>query len=191
VVGLLIGTELNGKSFMRYLETGDKSTLDAAGQGVVGSGYKPFLELFEKADAAMMRVRNEGADPKQAAKEICALFKGVNYVPTYFKWHDTSVRTTPAFTIGGMTRMYFWYLFKSPRCVFQDLYGWKPLTAYGYIFSAIMKNVRLARRRRRGYIRDVFMPWNKEWTDVEQSPRSEALKPAAAVTEMQVSSAVK
>jgi FADH2 O2-dependent halogenase len=139
VVGLLVGTELNGKMYLRYLATGDKSFLDAkiTVTGVLGSDFTPFRELFEKAAAQMDAVR-AGADPKVAARTI-------------------------RFTIGGMTRMYFWYLFRSPRAVFNELYGWKPWTAYRYIFSSILRNMGLSRRRTRGYIRDVFLPWNKEW----------------------------
>jgi tetracycline 7-halogenase / FADH2 O2-dependent halogenase len=191
VVGLLIGTELNGKLFVRYLETGDKAILDASPQGshsgVLGSDYKPFRELFERASAEMDRVRT-GADPKMAAARIREMFRGLDYVPTYFRWHDAAVRTTPAFTVGGMTRMYFWYRLRSPRPVFEELYGWKPLTAYGYIFSSILKNIGLARRRRRGYIRDVFQAWNNEWTEPEQLPRSAAPEARAPLPQIQVTS---
>ena len=173
VVGLLIGTELNAKPFIRYLETGDKAELQASKQGshsgVLGSDYKPFRELFERASAEMDAVRG-GADPKHAAARIREMFRGIDYVPTYFRWHDPAVRTTPAFTIGGMTRMYFWYLLRAPRPVFNELYGWKPLTAYGYIFSSILKNIRLSRRRSSGYIRDVFQAWNREWTAARATP---------------------
>jgi FADH2 O2-dependent halogenase len=164
VVGLLVGTEVNGKTYLQFLENGDKSFLDArkSVRGAIGSDYKPFNELFNRAHDQMEAVRN-GADPKQAATTIREMFRGLDYVPTYFKWHDRSVRTTPAFTIGGMTRMYFWYLLKSPKAVFSDLYGWKPWTAYIYIFQSILKMTGLSRRRSRGYVRDVFKAWNLEW----------------------------
>jgi tetracycline 7-halogenase / FADH2 O2-dependent halogenase len=191
VVGLLIGTELNAKPIIRFLETGDKAELQASKQGshsgVLGSDYKPFRELFERASAEMDGVR-AGANPAEAAARIREMFRGIDFVPTYFRWHDPSVRTTPAFTIGGMTRMYFWYLLRAPRAVFNDLYGWKPMAAYGYIFSSILKNIRLARRRRRGFIRDVFQAWNQEWTDAEQLPRSPAIVNPAPVQQVHASS---
>src|SRR5580658_2488418 len=191
VVGLLIGTELNGKMFVRYLETGDKAILEASPQGshsgVLGSDYKPFRELFERAAAEMDRVR-AGADPKIAAGRIREMFRSLDYVPTYFRWHDPAVRTTPAFTVGGMTRMYFWYRLRSPRPVFDELYGWNPFTAYGYIFSSILKNMGLARRRSRGYIHDVFKAWNREWAAPEYLARSEAPQPPAPVPQVQVTS---
>lgn len=194
VVGLLIGTELNGKLFVKYLETGDKTILEASRHaphtGVIGSEYKPFREVFERAAQEMDQVR-AGANPKEAAARIRELFASVDYVPAYFRWHDASVRTTPAFTVGGMTRMYFWYLFRSPRNVFQELYGWKPLTAYGYILSSILRKSGLARRRRRSYIRDVFKAWNREWAEPEHAPRSPAFEPAAPVSEVHAASSGK
>jgi tetracycline 7-halogenase / FADH2 O2-dependent halogenase len=185
VVGLLVGTEMNGKTYLQYLETGDLSVLDTkkSARGVLGSDFKPFRELFERASNEMDAVRN-GKNPKEAANDIRAMFRGLNYVPTYFKWHDASVRTTPAFTIGGMTRMYFWYLFKAPRAVFNELYGWKPWTAYAYIFSSIFKHSKIQRRRSRGYVRDVFKAWNQEFTEPDQLPRPTAsakLQPASVV----------
>jgi hypothetical protein len=164
VVGLLVGTELNGKTYLKFIESGDKSVLDAkkSARGVLGSDFKPFSELFERASSEMDNVR-AGGDAKEAANNIRAMFRGLDFVPTYFKWHNKAVRTTPAFTIGGMTRMYFWYLFKSPRLVFQELYGWKPWTAYKYILVSILHNMSISRRRTRGYVRDVFKAWNKEW----------------------------
>jgi FADH2 O2-dependent halogenase len=185
VVGLLVGTELNGKTYLQYLETGDVSGLDAkkSARGVLGSDFQQFSELFERASAEMDGVR-AGGNPKAAANNIREMFRGLNYVPAYFKWHDPAVRTTPAFTIGGMTRMYFWYLFKSPRAVFNELYGWKPWTAYAYIFSSIFKHSKLQRRRSRGYVRDVFKAWNTEFTEPDQLPRptaSEKRPPAPVV----------
>jgi len=178
-VGLLVGTELNAKTYLQFVESGDKSVLDAkkSVRGVLGSDFKPFRELFERASNEMDNVR-AGGDPKAAANNIRELFRGLDYVPTYFQWHDKVVRTTPAFTIGGMTRMYFWYLFKSPRAVFEELYGWKPFTAYKYIFMSILHTMGLNRRRTNSYIRDVFKAWNKEW--VRPKEAQPAMAPARA-----------
>ena len=121
----------------------------------------------------MEKVR-AGGDPTVAAGNIREMFRGLDYVPTYFQWHDKAVRTTPAFTIGGMTRMYFWYLFKSPRTVFHELYGWKPWTAYKYILMSILRTGRFNRRRTRSYVRDVFKAWNKEWVLPKEAQASTA-----------------
>jgi FADH2 O2-dependent halogenase len=182
VVGLLVGTEVNGKSYLRFIETGDKANLDAktAVRGAIGSDYAPFRELFERASAEMDGVR-AGADPKAAATRIREMFRGLDYVPTYFKWADRSVRTTPAFTIGGMTRMYFWYRLRAPKAVFQELYGWSPVTAYKYIFGSILKMTGLSRRRTFSYVRDVFKAWNLEWRRAKAEKRPQLPAPAGAL----------
>jgi FADH2 O2-dependent halogenase len=194
VVGLLIGTEQNAKLYVRYLQTKDRSVLDesrhAPYTGVLGSEFQPFRELFERASAEMDRVRS-GTDPKEVAARIRAMFQSLNYVPTYFRWHDASVRTTPAFTVGGVTRMYFWYLFRSPRAVFEQLYGWNPMVAYSYIASSILSNMRLARRRSRAYIRDVFKAWNNEWVTPEKVSRVVPEERRAPLTEVEVNSVAK
>jgi hypothetical protein len=147
-------------------------------RGVLGSDFKPFRELFERASDEMDKVR-AGGDAKVAANNIREMFRGLDYVPTYFQWHDKSVRTTPAFTVGGMTRMYFWYLFKSPRAVFNELYGWKPWTAYKYILKSILHNMGLNRRRTNSYIRDVFKAWNNEGILPQKAQPAKA--PAGAI----------
>jgi tetracycline 7-halogenase / FADH2 O2-dependent halogenase len=168
VVGLLVGTELNGQLYVRYIDKKDKRILDEAAHpphtGVLGSEFEPFRQLFERAAAEMDSVRAGITSNKEAANNIREMFRSLNFVPSYFRWHDPSVRTTPAFTIWGMTRMYFWYLLRSPRQVFQELYGWKPTTAYFYIFRTLCRNAALGWRRAFGYARDTFRAWNREWT---------------------------
>ena len=191
VVGLLVGTELNAKTYLQFIESGDKSVLDAkkSVRGVLGSDFKQFSELFDRACGQMDKVR-AGGDPKEAANNIRELFRGLDFVPTYFKWHDKSVRTTPAFTVGGMTRMYFWYLFKSPRKVFQELYGWRPWTAYKYVLMSILHTMGLNRRRTNSYIRDVFTAWNKEWMlPKESQPALNPVGPSVPVAAAQASAA--
>jgi hypothetical protein len=69
-----------------------------------------------------------------------------------------------------MTRMYFWFLFRSPRHLRKPLFDWNPFTAYLYIAKSVLENSRLSRRRNRFYIRDVFRAWNADWK-VASKPR--------------------
>jgi FADH2 O2-dependent halogenase len=188
VVGLLIGTALNANLYLRYLETKDKRVLDETEKepytGVLGLGFPEFRQLFDRALDEINAVR-AGGDPQKAGDNIRSLFKALPYVPTYFQWHDAKSRTTPAFTCWGMTRMYFWYILKSPRHVRKLLFDWKPLTAYMFILSSIWESNRLSRRRKSFYIRDVFKAWNKDWVTEStpegpvkelQTPRASELK---------------
>ena len=167
VSGLLVGTELNADLYMRYLETKDRAVLDGTGQApynhVLGSGFGPQREVFDAAHAAMERFRAGEATAAEAAADIRGLFADTSFIPKYWRWHDPSVRTTPAFTLWGMTRLYFWHRLKTPREIGRQLYGWGPGTAYRYVFRSILDQSRHSRRRRNTFVRDVFKAWNRDW----------------------------
>jgi tetracycline 7-halogenase / FADH2 O2-dependent halogenase len=167
VVALFIGTALNASLYLRYLETKDKRVLDQSGKEpysvLLGGKFAVFQELYRQALAEMDRVRDGQTSPAEAAQKIRGLFKGIKYLPTYWRWHERVVRTTPAFTIWGMTKMYFWFLFFAPGHLRKPLFGWNPLTAYKYILTSILDNNGASRRRKRSYIRDVFKAWNSDW----------------------------
>jgi FADH2 O2-dependent halogenase len=169
VVALLIGTELNANVYLRYVETKDPAVLEQSGKEpntiLLGGGFPEWREVYQKALAEMDRVRSGEAEPKAVAATIRGMFKDLPYVPTYFRWHDPAVRTTPAFTVWGMTRMYFWYFFRTPRAMRKRLYSWSPFTGYGVILKSLRENSRLARSRKRRYERDVFKAWNEDWTE--------------------------
>ncbi len=167
VIGLLIGTAINANQFLKYMEKKDKSILKYSESGpytgLLGSKFAEFRPTLDKALDGMALVRKGERDPKEAAKAIVALFENMNYTPTFWQWSDTSVRSTPAFTVWGMTKMYIWYLLNAPKDVRKVMMGWNPLTAYGYVFKSIVASARSNKRRRRNYVRDVFKHWNKDW----------------------------
>lgn len=167
VVALLIGTSLNAGLYLKYRRTKDKRILDECSKEpysvLLGGKFPEFQKLYRVALAEMDRVRDGQTTPAEAAQKIRSLFKGIKYVPTYWRWHEKSVRTTPAFTVWGMTKMYIWFLLFAPREMRQPLFGWNPLTAYRYVFGSILENNGASRRRKRSYIRDVFTAWNRDW----------------------------
>ncbi len=167
VVALFIGTALNASVYLKYLETKDKRVLEQSGKEphtvLLGGKFPAFQELYRQALAEMDSVRDGLTSPSDAARRIRALFKPIKYFPKYFRWHDAAMRTTPAFTIWGMTRMYFWFLFRSPRELRKPLFDWNPFTAYLYIFNSVRQNSKLSGRRNRFYVRDVFKAWNRDW----------------------------
>jgi tetracycline 7-halogenase / FADH2 O2-dependent halogenase len=171
VVALFIGTCLNASLYLKYLETKDKSVLENSGREphsvLLGGKFEEFQLLYRQALAEMDAVRDGLREPKEAAANIRALFKGIKYVPTYWRWHEAAVRTTPAFTLWGMTRMYFWFLFYSPAHLRKALWGWSSLTAYKYILNSIREDRHLSKRRNRMYVRDVFKAWNMDWRESE------------------------
>lgn len=180
VVALLIGTELSANVYLQYVETKDPRVLEQSGgppyTTLLGGAFPEWRAVYDQALALMDQVRSGAAAPKAVAAQIRGLFKDLPYVPTYFRWHDPAVRTTPAFTVWGMTRMYFWYFFRTPRALRKRLYGWSPFTGYGVIFKSLLSNRRLALRRKRSYMRDVFKAWNNDWKedlgDRQTAPRT-------------------
>ena len=167
VVALFIGTALNAGLYLRYIETQDREVLEQSGREpysvLLGGKFPEFQKLYRQALAEMDRVKAGQTSPKEAAGKIRALFKGIRYLPPYWRWDDAAVRTTPAFTIWGMTKMYLWFLFFSPSHLRKPLFGWSAFTAYKYIFRSILENNGASRRRKRSYIRDVFKAWNGDW----------------------------
>ena len=167
VVGLFIGTALNASLYLKYLETKDEQILDQSGKEpysvLLGGKFPEFQALYRQALGEIDGVRDGQVAAAEAARRIRSLFKSIQYFPAYFRWHDAAVRTTPAFTVWGMTKMYFWFLLRAPRRVRKPLFDWNPFTAYRYILNSILENRRLSRRRNRLYIRDVFKAWNTDW----------------------------
>lgn len=167
VVALLVGTCYNAKLYLRYLQTGDRRLLEASQHppytGVLGSAFPQFRPLFDRHIELMQQVREGSLDSKTAAAEMRGLWRGIDFVPTYFDWSNPRVRTTPAFTVMGVTRMYFWYFFKAPKEIYRALFDWSPLTAYRYILRSVWATRRSSARRRRQYVRDVFKAWNLDW----------------------------
>jgi len=167
VLALVIGTALNASLYLKYRQTKDRRVFDQTGKEpysvLLGGKFPEFQKLYRQALAEMDRVRDGQTSPAEAAQKIRSLFKGIKYVPAYWRWHEASVRTTPSFTIWGMTRMYIWFLLFAPAELRRPLFGWNPLTAYKYVFGSILENNGASRRRKRSYIRDVFKAWNRDW----------------------------
>ena len=167
VLGLFIGTATNATIYLKYIETGDLKVLENSvrppNDMILGGRYTEFQKLFDEALKNMDAVRDGELSPKEAATRIRASFKGIKYLPDYWRWHDANSRSTPAFTLWGMTKMYFWFQLYSPKELRKPLFDWNSFTAYKYIFAAMRRSTKLARRRKYSYIRDVFKAWNFDW----------------------------
>lgn len=167
VIGLLVSTALNANQFLKYMETKDAKVLKySEGEpynGALGSKFPEFRQLYDSAVAEIDEVKEGIKAPKIAAKNIVRLFETMNFTPTFWRWHDVRVRSTPTFTLWGMTKMYFWYLLRAPKHIRKLMMGWNPLTAYGLVFNSILESYNHSRKRRKRYVRDVFKSWNQDW----------------------------
>lgn len=168
VVALLVSTTMNANQYLKYTETKDHSILSYSERepysGALGSKFAECRSMYDMACAEISKVESGTIEPKKAADNIRELFKSMNYCPSYWNWHDKTVRSTPVFTIWGMTRMYLWYYFNAPKHVRKVMYDWSPLTAYRYILNSIWKNNKKAKIRRKHFVRDVFKAWNNDWS---------------------------
>ena len=174
VLGLFIGTATNATIYLKYIETGDlevlRNSVRPPNDMILGGRYTEFQKLFDEALKNMDAVRDGLLTPKEAADRIRASFKGIKYLPDYWRWWEADSRSTPAFTLWGMTKMYFWFQFYSPKELRRPLFDWNSFTAYKYIFKAMLHSNKVQRRRRHSYIRDVFKAWNLDWkTDSKTS----------------------
>jgi len=175
VVGVLVATELNANLFMRYLQTGDVKVLDDSGSfpyaAVLGAKFEEHAKVYDAMYEDIERFERGEIDAKTAADRIRRGFKGLKYIPTHWRWDDATVRTTPTFTLWGMTRMYFWYYFRSPKAIRRALFNWSAWTAYKAIFRSIFDTGRANARRTRSFTRDVFQAWNREWDQQSRPAR--------------------
>jgi len=182
VVGVLVATELNANLYMRYLQTGDIKVLDDSASfpyaAVLGAKFDEHAKVYDEMYAEIERYERGEIDAKTAADRIRRGFKGINYVPTYWRWDDPNMRTTPAFTLWGMTKMYFWYYLVAPKEIHRALYNWSPFTAYRVIFKSMWDSSAAARDRSHRFIRDVFKAWNREW--LPEKPRNAVTVVSAA-----------
>lgn len=165
--GQLIATALQANLYMKYRETCDRTLFDRSEEPpynrALGLAFPPFRAHYDQALAEMKAVRVGRRAPSAAAATIRALFEETRYIPSYWHWHDPSVRTPSAFTIGGMTRLYFWYFFHAPEYVRDHLFDWNVWTAYKDIYCAIRLQSQRSKRQRHAFIRDVFKAWNRDW----------------------------
>jgi len=172
VVANFLGSALNARLYMRYIETKDRQVLKRSGQEphtvLLGGRFPEFQKLFREALAEMDNVRAGKANPPEAARRIRALFKDINYFPSYFRWQDPSVRTTPGFTLWALLRLHVWYLRHSPRQVREQLL-WNPVQACLYAINSALDNKRRSLRRTRSYLRDMFRTWNSDWSITSKS----------------------
>jgi len=179
VVGVLVATQLNANLYMRFLQTGNVKELDDSGSfpyaAVLGAKFEPHAKAYDAMYEEIERYERGEIDASTAANRIREGFKGLTYLPTDWRWDDRTVRTTPTFTLWGMTRMYFWYYFRSPRHIHKQLFNWSSLTAYKHIFRSILQSNRSSVGRKRRFIRDVFKAWNQEW--VAEGSREAVAKP--------------
>ena len=129
VIALLVGTTLNANLYLRYVQTKDKSIFESAKQvpytGLLGSKFPESKDMLDKSFEIMDQLRAENISIEEAAQQIRELFKDMNYCPTYWNWDNPNSRSTPAFTVTELMRMYLWYQRKAPKHIREYFFHWR------------------------------------------------------------------
>jgi len=159
-VSNIVGTTLNVNLFFNYLGTKDRSWFKTAEKppysGVLGSHFEPHREVFDAGEAIMNRYRAGELTAPQAGDAIRALYAGLNYLPSYFHWHDKRYRSTPTFTLPQNSRLYLWYALHAPKPIRKVLMDWNLWGAYSYTYKTFMDQRRRLKNRKRKFFRETF-----------------------------------
>ena len=173
VAGNFVGTSLNGNLYLQYRESKDVSFLEKRNEwpftGVLGSGFEPNRELFESADALMQSFTSGDSTASEAADGIRSLFAEAKYLPSYFKWHDKSVRSTTTFTVPQFARMYFWYSFFAPKEVREKILNCKMTGVIGYTVKSLRVD-RAKTKSRKRFLWDTFFAKRKSKANRPKQP---------------------
>jgi FADH2 O2-dependent halogenase len=163
VAGNFAATTLNTNLFLNYEQSVDKSWLDkneeAPFSGVLASEFSPNRELFEAADQQMQKYIAGNQSATDAATAIRSLFESANYLPSYFKWHDKRVRSTPSFTIPDLTKLCLWYVLFAPKNIRDQLISFKLSGVFNYTWKSVREHRSRANSRKR-VIWDTFFADN-------------------------------
>ncbi|MCB9765667.1 MAG: tryptophan 7-halogenase [Alphaproteobacteria bacterium] len=166
VIGLLIGTGVNGNLYMRHeagLEPDLKATEREPATGLLGSQVPECRAMLEEAFALFDTLQPDGANADAIADRLRALLAASPCTPDYWQWGDKAVRSTPAFTVGGLLRLRWWFLRNAPPALAQRIFAWKVSVALRYLTREVLRQRRKARSRSRRYLRDALRSWNSDW----------------------------
>ncbi|MEM7314856.1 MAG: tryptophan 7-halogenase [Planctomycetota bacterium] len=159
VVGNFSATAMNINLYLNYEQTSNRDWLDrtddAPYSGILGSRLSANRELFERADALMQAFERGEKSASEAADGIRKVIEDADYFPSYWKFHDKEMRSTPTFTVPDITRMYMWFVLYAPKEIRKDLMGSKLSGVFTYTLKSIRDHRSRANSRKR-LIRDAL-----------------------------------
>lgn len=165
VAGLQVATYLNGTRLMSYAESGDRGVLESNADDPVsirlGNSMPECRRLFDDATAQIERYGRSEITAAEAAQEIRAALRAVDFCPSYWRLADPDTRTTPPYTMVEMVRAYLWYRRHAPASIRERMVGFEPWTACRHTIRAIGDNGRRGLRRSALYLRDSLFASNR------------------------------
>jgi FADH2 O2-dependent halogenase len=167
LTGVLLGALSPLRCYVKYLATGDRSALEDIDRlpyrGIAGSGFSEAQKVFDRGFAEVMSVCEGGKDPGQAAGNLFAILKGVDFVPPTFRLGDPEHHAPATFTLPVMTRDLPWYQKRGPRWVREAFFDWPPAAYLKYTLKGLVRLVAASGRRALDPFREALTSWHPHW----------------------------
>jgi hypothetical protein len=155
------------RCYFRYQCTGDKAVLaDIDRQpyrAVAGSALPPTQQIFDLGFAEVMSVRNQGKDPKQAARDLFKILEEVDFLPPAFGVSKPEQHAPSAFTVPKMARDLSWIRKRAPAWVRDTFFDWSPASYFKYTLKGLLKLGVRPIRRALDPAQEAFSTWHPHW----------------------------
>jgi hypothetical protein len=155
------------RCYLKYLDTGDRAALEAIDRvpyrPIAGSGFAAAQKIFDRGFEEIMRVRSEGKEPRQTARDLFAILRDVDFVPPAFRLADPEQHAPSPFTLLKMARDLPWYQKRSPQWVRDTFFDWSPSVYVKYTMKGVLSLLGTSIRRSFDPLREAFSSWHPHW----------------------------
>ncbi|HEY7314079.1 MAG TPA: tryptophan 7-halogenase [Gemmataceae bacterium] len=167
LTGVLFGALSPMRCYLKYLDTGDRAALEAIDRvpyrPIAGSGFAAAQKIFDRGFEEIMRVRSEGKEPRQTARDLFAILRDVDFVPPAFRLADPEQHAPSPFTLLKMARDLPWYQKRSPQWVRDTFFDWSPSVYVKYTMKGVLSLLGTSIRRSFDPLREAFSSWHPHW----------------------------
>lgn len=166
-MGLVLGTLGPLRCYLRYLESGDRSFLEAIEQlpyrEAAGGGFPPVRQVFDRGFDEILSVRNEGKDPAVAARNLFGILKEIDFLPPSFDMRDPEQHAPTTFSVSKMRRDIRWVAHRAPAWAREALFDWSPGTYLGYTCKGLGRLIGTSLWRGLEPLQHVSAIWRRHW----------------------------
>jgi len=167
LTSVLFGTLSPMRCYLKYLDTGDRTALEAIDRvpyrPIAGSGFAETQKIFDRGFEEIMRVRSGEAEPHQTAQNLFTILKDVDFVPPAFRLADPEQHAPSPFTLPKMVRDLPWYQKHAPQWVRDTFFDWSPTLYLKYTMTGVLKQLATSIRRAFDPLREAFSSWHRHW----------------------------
>jgi FADH2 O2-dependent halogenase len=167
MTGVLFGVLSPLRCYFKFLDTGGRSMLAAIDQppyrSVAGSGFSEAQKVFDRGFAEVMSVRNEGKDPKEAARNLFKILAEVDFVPPTFHLAEPEQHAPSTFTLPKMIRDLPWCSRHAPPWVREAFFDWSPGGYLKDTLKGLLGLVGTSLKNGLDPFREAFSTWHPHW----------------------------